>query len=269
LVYYQPIVDVADRSLYGFEALVRWDHPTRGFLGPGQFIPIAEEAGHMSRLGEFVLREACAQAAVWNHISPAAKKVKMSVNLAEQQLVDTGLPRRIADILAWAGMKPEQLVLEITEDVIVDHLDGLDSLRQIRALGVELSIDDFGTGQSSLGYVKQFDMVTNLKIDKRFVRDMRSGDADRAIIEAVVAMASALDMRVVAEGVEFEDQLEELKSLGVGLMQGYLFNTPVGPDLIDPASFVPIPSTDSTGELGPSEVSEGFARSLPEQGSKR
>lgn len=262
VVYYQPIVDVFSRSLYGFEALVRWNHPTRGFLGPGSFIPIAEDAGHMSGLGEFVLREACAQAAVWNHISPAARKVKMSVNLAEQQLVDSNLPERIAETLQWAGMKPEQLVLEITEDVIVDHLDGLGSLRKIRELGVELSIDDFGTGQSSLGYVKQFDMVSNLKIDKRFVRDMRSGDADRAIIEAVVAMASALNMRVVAEGVEFEDQLEELKNLGVSLMQGYLFNTPVGPDLIDPAIFFPIPRTDSA-DLGPSEVSEGFARSLP------
>lgn len=262
VVYYQPIVDVFGRTLYGFEALLRWNHPTRGFLGPGDFIAIAEDAGHMSRLGEFVLREACAQAAVWNHISPAAQSVKMSVNLAEQQLVDTGLPKKIAEVLQWAGMKPEQLVLEITEDVIVDHLDGLNSLREIRNLGVELSIDDFGTGQSSLGYVKQFDMVSNLKIDKRFVRDMRSGDADRAIIEAVVAMASALDMQVVAEGVEYEDQLDQLKDLGVGLMQGYLFNTPVGPDLIDPGVFFPVP-TD--GELGPSDVSEGFARSLPQQ----
>ncbi len=266
VVYYQPIVDVFSRTLYGFEALLRWDHPTRGFLGPGSFMSIAEEAGHMSRLGEFVLREACAQAAVWNHISPAAQKVKMSVNLAEQQLVDTGLSGRIAEILAWAGMKPEQLVLEITEDVIVDHLDGLSSLRRIRDLGVELSIDDFGTGQSSLGYVKQFDMVTALKIDKRFVHDMRSGDADRAIIEAVVAMASALGMRVIAEGVEYEDQLEELKELGVGLMQGYLFNTPLGPELIDPAVFFPVRKREATGELASNEVSEGFARSLPATG---
>ena len=263
VVHYQPIVNVFDRSLYAFEALVRWNHPTRGFLGPGEFMSIAEEAGHMSRLGEFVLREACAQAAVWNHISPAAQKVRMSVNLAEQQLVDTGLPMRIAEVLSWSGMSPEQLVLEITEDVVVDHLDSLSALRLIRDLGVELAIDDFGTGQSSLGYVKQFDMVTSLKIDKRFVRDMRSGEADRAIIEAIVAMASALDMRVIAEGVEFEDQLDELKSLGVGLMQGYLFDTPLGPDLIDPAVFFPARSRDATGELGPSEVSEGFARSLP------
>ncbi len=235
IVHYQPIVDVTTRSLYGFEALVRWNHPERGLLGPGEFIPIAEEAGMMSRIGEHVLREACAQAAVWNHTSGRAGKVKMSVNLAEQQLVDTGLPRRVLDILSWAGLAPDQLVLEITEDVLVDHLDGLQTLRELRSLGVELSIDDFGTGQSSLGYVKQFDMVTTLKIDKRFVTDMRSGDADRAIIEAIVAMASALNMRVVAEGVEYEDQVGGLQELGVDLMQGFLFNTPVSPDVIDPA----------------------------------
>ena len=252
VVYYQPIVDVQSRRLYAFEALLRWNHPTRGFLTPGSFISIAEEAGHMSRLGDFVLREACAQAAVWNHISPAAKQVKMSVNLAEQQLVDTGLQMRVAEVLSWAGLKAEQLVLEITEDIIVDHLDGLDALRDIRALGVELSIDDFGTGQSSLGYVKQFDMVTALKIDQRFVRDMRSGNADRAIIEAVVAMASALEMRVIAEGVEYEDQLEELKELGVNLMQGYIFDKPVDPDAIDPAIFFPDGSKSvSSSEAGP------------------
>ncbi len=260
VVYYQPIVDVDARSLYGFEALVRWNHPTKGLLGPGAFMRVAEDAGLMARLGEFVLREACAQAAVWNHISPAAQEVKMSVNLAEQQLVDTSLPRRVADVLSWAGLNPHQLVLEITEDVIVDHLGGLDTLRELRDLGIDLSIDDFGTGQSSLGYVKQFDMVTGLKIDQRFVRDMRSGEADRAIIEAVLAMATALDMRVVAEGVEYEDQLKELQRLGVSLMQGYLFNSPVGADLIDPTIWFPTPTTDPS-QLGPEAVGQGFARS--------
>jgi diguanylate cyclase (GGDEF)-like protein len=260
VVHYQPIVDVVSRSLYGFEALVRWNHPTRGLIGPGEFMRVAEDAGAMARLGEFVLREACAQAAVWNHISPAAHRVKMSVNLAEQQLVDTGLPGRVAEVLSWAGLNPEQLVLEITEDVIVDHLGGLKTLRELRALGCELSIDDFGTGQSSLGYVKEFDMVTTLKIDKRFVRDMRSGEADRAIIEAVVAMAKALGMRVVAEGVEFEDQLVELQQLGVELMQGYLFTSPIGADLIDPSIWFPSRDSDPS-KLGPEAVGEGFARS--------
>lgn len=260
VVYYQPIVDSSARNLYGFEALVRWNHPTRGLIGPGDFMRVAEDAGMMAQLGEYVLREACAQAAVWNHISPAARRVKMSVNLAEQQLVDTGLPQRVAGVLDWAGLDPKQLVLEITEDVIVDHLDGLQTLRDLRALGIELSIDDFGTGQSSLGYVKQFDMVTTLKIDQRFVRDMRSGEADRAIIEAVVAMAKALDMRVVAEGVEYEDQLAELQTLGVELMQGYLFTSPIGAELIDPSIWFPTPAADPA-QLGSDAIGEGFARS--------
>ncbi len=260
VVHYQPIVDAINRSLYGFEALVRWNHPTRGFLDPGKFIDIAGEAGLMSRLGEFVLHEACAQAAVWNHDSPTARNVRMSVNLAEQQLVDAGLTKRVAEVLRWSGLPPDQLVLEITEDVIVDHLDGLEMLRDIRDLGVELSIDDFGTGQSSLGYVKQFDMVSILKIDRRFVRDMRSGEADRAIIKAVVAMAKALGMRVVAEGVEFEDQMQQLADLGVGLMQGYLFNSPVGPEHIDPDIFFPVLGNDSTTELRAKEIEAGLAR---------
>ncbi|MEM7273927.1 MAG: EAL domain-containing protein [Actinomycetota bacterium] len=260
VVHYQPIIDVSTQSLYGFEALVRWIHPTRGLLGPGQFLPIAEEAGLMSRLGESVMREACAQAAVWNHISPAAQQIKMSVNLAEQQLVDTGLRARVAEILSWAGLPAEQLVLEITEDLIVDHLDGLDMLSELRMLGVELSIDDFGTGQSSLGYVKQFDMVTTLKIDKRFVTDMRSGEADRAIIEAIVAMASALNMRVVAEGVEFEDQARDLHGMGVNLMQGFLFNQALGPELIDPTTWTDGSDVRFPGELDAAEVRRVFER---------
>lgn len=260
VVHYQPIVDAAARSLYGFEALVRWDHPTRGLLGPGDFLPIAEEAGLMSRIGDKVIREACAQAAMWNHLAPAARAVKMSVNLAEQQMVDAKLPLKVAEVLTWAGLPPEQLVLEITEDLIVDHMDGLEVLEQLRVLGVGLSIDDFGTGQSSLGYVKQFHMVKNLKIDKRFVSDMRAGDADRAIIEAIVAMASALDMRVVAEGVEFADQARDLQAMGVDLMQGYLFNKALGPDVIDPLSWFEASEVQPGGELAADEIRRGFKR---------
>jgi diguanylate cyclase (GGDEF)-like protein len=233
-VHYQPIVDVSSERLYGFEALVRWHHPERGQLSPAEFLPIAGDSGMIGWIGEFVLREACAQAAVWNREAPGAQSVKMSVNLSEPQLADPNLALRVAEVLTWCGLPPEQLVLEITEDVIVDHLDGLDALRHLRALGVDLSIDDFGTGQSSLGYVKDFDMVSILKIDKRFVRDMRSGDADRAIVEAVVSMAAALGMRVVAEGVEFDDQAAELRTIGVQLMQGYLFSRPLRSDDIDP-----------------------------------
>lgn len=234
-VFYQPIVDVSTKRLYGFEALVRWNHPTRGIIGPGEFLPVAEETGMMARIGERVLREAAAQAAVWNHLSTDAQQIKMSVNVAEQQLLDANFPRVVQDILTWSGLPAEQLVLEIIEDVIVDHLDGVNMLREIRKLGVGLAIDDFGTGQSSLSYVKQFDMVSVLKIDKTFVDDMSSGTTNRAIIEAIVAMAKALNLRIVAEGVESNDQVKELLDLDVFLMQGYLFNKPVKSDNIDPA----------------------------------
>jgi diguanylate cyclase (GGDEF)-like protein len=234
-VYYQPIIDATTRRLYGFEALVRWHNPEQGLIPPGEFLAIAEEAGMMSKLGELVMREACAQLAVWNHEYPNARQVRIGVNLAEQQLIDNRLPATVSEILDWSGLDPHQLVLEITEDVIVDHLDGLNVLRGLRELGVALAIDDFGTGQSSLSYVKQFDMVSTIKIDQAFVREMHSANVDRAIIEAVVAMASALDLKIVAEGVEYPEQLDELLRLGVHLVQGYLFSPPIPAHELDPA----------------------------------
>jgi len=222
------------RQLHGFEALIRWNHPERGEMGPDQFLAIAGGSGMIGWIGDFVLREACHQAADWNALVPEARAVKMSVNLSEPQLADPNLADRLADVLEASGLPPDQLVLEINEDFVVDNSRVIDALLRLRSIGVELSIDDFGTGQSALGYVKEFEMVTYLKIDERFVRDMRSGDADRAIVEAVVSMAGALDKRVIAEGVEFEDQMQHLRSLGVPLMQGYLFSRPLVAGAIDP-----------------------------------
>ncbi|NNE96819.1 MAG: bifunctional diguanylate cyclase/phosphodiesterase [Acidimicrobiales bacterium] len=268
VVFYQPLIDVEGKRLYGFEALVRWNHPTRGLIGPGDFLPVAEETGMMARIGELVLREACAQAAVWNHLSPDAQGVKMGVNIAEQQLLDGNFPYLVADVLEWSGLPPAQLVLEITENVIVDHLAGLSILRDIRDLGVTLAIDDFGTGQSSLSYIKQFDMVSTLKVDKTFVDDMGSG-VNRAIIEAVVAMARALDLQVVAEGVESEHQVKELLDFGVHIMQGYLFNRPVAGDAIDPTSWfisrdhsIAAPIDPGAPGLSSTQVSRAFTGTL-------
>ncbi len=266
VVYYQPIVNVPMKRLYGFEALVRWNHPTRGLIGPGEFLGVAEETGMMARIGEMVLREACAQAAVWNHLSPDARNIRMAVNIAEQQLLDSQLPERVAGILAWSGLPAEQLVLEIIEDVIVDHLDGLKMLRDIRDLGVNLAIDDFGTGQSSLSYVKQFDMVTTLKIDKTFVDSMDQGTSNRAIIEAIIAMAKALDMNIVAEGVESEIQVRQLLDLGVSIMQGYLFNKPVDASVIDPAVWF---KPRESGLVSPGLTQLEISRALTETASIR
>ncbi len=276
VVHYQPIVDTISRQLYGFEALVRWEHPERGIILPSEFLAIAAEAGMMARLGELVLREACAQAAVWNHLSPSAARVRMGVNLHEQQLVDSKLAMQVAEVLDWSGIDPSQLVLEITEDVIVDHLDGLTVLRDLRDLGVALAIDDFGTGQSSLSYVKQFDMVTTIKIDKAFVDEMHSANVDRAIVEAVVAMASALDLSIVAEGVEHFAQVEELQRLGVNLVQGYLFSPPIPADTVDPAQWfmAAVPEPRPLGQVAtplprplPTEPGHGTrSRGAPQSG---
>lgn len=262
-VFFQPLVDVSTKRLYAFEALVRWNHPTRGLIGPGAFLGVAEETGMMAEIGEYVLREATAQAAVWNHLNPHARSVKMSVNIAEQQLLDKNFPETVSNVLLWSGLPADQLVLEITEDVIVDHLDGLSILNRIRDLGVSLAIDDFGTGQSSLSYIKQFDMVSTLKIDQVFVREMSDGDSNRAIIEAVVAMAKALNLRVVAEGVETIEQVNQLRTFGVDIMQGYLFNAPLAANGIDPASwFVPEVAETASAPLeglSPLDVTRGLA----------
>jgi predicted signal transduction protein with EAL and GGDEF domain len=260
LVFYQPIVDVGADRLYGFEALVRWNHPQRGLLPPSEFLSVAEEARLMSEVGEVVLREACAQAAVWNHLCPEARTIRIGVNVSEQQLADPELPELISEILTWSGLGADQLVLEITEDVIVEHLAGLTVLRELRGLGVGLAIDDFGTGQSSLSYVKQFDMVSTLKIDQSFVRDMHVGAADLAIIDAVVAMSSALDLRVVAEGVERADQIEVLADLGIRLMQGFYFNAPLAPeDLDDPRNWFETGPLSNPDGLKPLAISRSFA----------
>lgn len=231
-VYYQPIVFTETGALYGFEALIRWHHPERGYISPAEFLPIAEDARLMARIGELVLREACAQAAVWNHQYPGARDVRITVNLAEQQLLTDDLPALVASVLDWAGLEANQLVLEISEDVMVDHLEGLSVLRELRNLGVHLAIDDFGTGQSSLSYIKQLDMVSTLKIDQSFVRDMHTSTAAQAIIEAIVAMASALNLSIVAEGVETESQVGALRLLGVNLLQGFLYSRPLPADLL-------------------------------------
>jgi diguanylate cyclase (GGDEF)-like protein len=238
-VHYQPILDLASRSLYAFEALVRWNHPDRGPVDVDAFLSVAAESGLMGQLGDFVMREACAQMSLWRHRWPGAAEVKISVNLAEQQLVNPALPVKVSETLAWAGLGPQSLILEITEDVIVEHLEGLTTLRELRDMGVSLSIDDFGTGQSSLSYIKQFDMVSSLKIDKTFVRDMQAGRADRAIINAVVAISTDLGLRVVAEGVEFEEQLRELRDMGIDLQQGYLLSKPLPASRIDPSLWFP------------------------------
>ncbi len=223
--HYQPIVDLHDGRIVGFEALVRWQHPTRGLIPPLSFIPMAEETGLIAPLGRWVLETACRQAVAWRAKTTGAPLV-MSVNLSARQFVQADLVDEVSGILTMTGLEPSELELEITESVLMDQSEsGVRTLRRLRELGVRLVLDDFGTGYSSLSYLKHLPLDT-IKIDRSFVVGL-DGKADRSIVEAVVALAHGLGIGVVAEGIETETQHRQLIELGCDLGQGYLFSPPV------------------------------------------
>jgi diguanylate cyclase (GGDEF)-like protein/PAS domain S-box-containing protein len=224
-LHYQPKVDIATGSVTGFEVLLRWNSPVLGAVPPARFIPIAEQTGLIVPIGTWVLRTACAQAGRWAREDGIATRV--AVNLSIRQFYQKDLLRAIADALADADLAPGALELEITESIAMSRVDVVERLLGgIRALGVELSIDDFGTGYSSLAYLQRFP-VQRLKIDRAFVRDLGRDAASAAIVRSVVALGHGLSMRIVAEGVETEDQLEMLRALGCDEYQGYLFARPM------------------------------------------
>lgn len=227
LVCYQPIVSLADERLLGFEALVRWQHPQRGLLGPGDFIPDAEETGLIVPLGEQVLRMALQEAAGWVANAGPGTPLGLSVNVSARQLDEQDLPQVIAAALRSSGFPAASLALEVTETVVMhDVLRSVESLHALRATGVQVSIDDFGTGYSSLNYLKRLP-VTTLKIDREFVSGLGGDPHDSAIVAAIIALARALDLRVIAEGVETRCQLEELRRLGCEAAQGFLWAPPL------------------------------------------
>ena len=227
-VHYQPIVKLDSTAIVGFEALVRWQHPTRGLVAPLAFIPLAEETGLIVPLGKWVLETACRQAAKWHRArpDPDGPPPFVSVNLSARQFIQEDLVEDVAAVLAETGLAASALELEITESVLMDKSDaGIRTLRRLRALGVRLVLDDFGTGYSSLSYLKHLPLDT-IKIDRSFVNGIEES-ADRSIVEAVVALAHGLGIGVVAEGIETERQAERLLELGCDLGQGYLFSRPV------------------------------------------
>jgi predicted signal transduction protein with EAL and GGDEF domain len=223
-VHYQPIVDLADGSLAAMEALVRWRHPERGLLGPDAFIPVAEESGLIVPLGRRVLELACAQAAAWAALRPGRPPVTVHVNLSPRQLHDRSLVETVLAVLTATGAPPAALALEITESTLIDRGPArLALLQRLRDLDVELLLDDFGTGWSSLSHLAQLP-IGGLKIDRSFVAGLETGHAP--IVDAIVRLARAFDLAVVAEGIETEQQLAALRRLGCGLGQGYLFSRP-------------------------------------------
>ena len=248
VVHYQPIVDTETGGVDRLEALVRWQHPVRGMIPPGAFLSVAAESGLIVDVGEHVLREACRQAALWS--SAVGHPIMVSVNVAERQLIDSGLLELVKRVLAETGIAPEQLELELTEELIVERLDArLTILRDLVDLGVKLAIDDFGTSRASLSQLKRLDMVSTLKIDRAFVIDVANDIVDRKIITAIVALADSMGMETIAEGVEEADQVSVLRSLGISRIQGFYFQRPAPSEQMVKVLTKPFVVPAAAGEL--------------------
>ena len=227
IAHYQPVVDIETRRIVGCEALIRWDHPQRGLVGPGLFIPLAEESGMIGALGEWILERACTDLARWRaDFGEPMMDFTISVNLSVQQLHDDLIVTTVRDILQKAGLPAERLVLEVTESTLITETDKIRAtMQELRALGSRLAVDDFGTGYSSLGYIQQFEFDV-LKIDKSFVDGLETG-TNRQIVTAVLDLARELGVRTIAEGIETEVQDGVLRELGCRYGQGYLYSRPV------------------------------------------
>jgi diguanylate cyclase (GGDEF)-like protein/PAS domain S-box-containing protein len=227
-VFYQPKLSLRSGRMDAVEALVRWRHPERGMVSPGEFIGLAEETGLIGAIGEIVLRQACWQACEWQR--QGLKPIRVSVNLSVHQLRHGKLVSLVRQVLEETGLAPQHLELELTESQLLDSVEHIiATFRQLQELGVKLAIDDFGTGYSSLSYLKRFP-VDYVKIDQAFIRGLGEGTEDAAIIQAIISMAHSLSLQVVAEGVENQEQLEFLQQHGCDEVQGYLISRPVEAD---------------------------------------
>ncbi len=231
-VYYQPIVALDSGQLAGFEALIRWQHPERGFINPSDFIPLAEDTGLIIPIGQWILRRACEQLAKWQWQSAANRHLFMSVNLSSKQISQPDLVDVIRETLEETNVDPKYIKLEITESAVMDNAEtAVRLLKRLKALGVSLSIDDFGTGYSSLGYLHRFP-VNTLKIDRSFVGRIGEKTENAEIVRTIVSLAENMGMEVVAEGVETLNQLSHLRGLKCQYGQGYLFSRPVDADSV-------------------------------------
>jgi diguanylate cyclase (GGDEF)-like protein len=233
VVFYQPEVNLTTGDVIGVEALVRWQHPQRGCVAPGEFIPLAEETGLIVPLGAFVLEEACRQVAGWRRRSPSPLMLSLAVNLSARQLLAPDLSNIVRDALATSGLTPSSLCLEITESVLLDDAQASAKvLEALKAIGVRIAVDDFGTGYSSLIYLKRFP-VDVLKIDKSFIDGLVDDRQDRAIVSSVVDLARAFGLTTIGEGVETAEQLALLRALGCEAAQGHLWSPALPPDELE------------------------------------
>jgi diguanylate cyclase (GGDEF)-like protein/PAS domain S-box-containing protein len=233
VLHYQPEVDLITQRIIAVEALIRWEHPERGLVPPGEFIPVAEQSGLIVPMGEWVLREACAQLARWRASGTTDDTVRVAVNVAARQLSEPDLPRLVADALAASGLSADALCLEITESDVIRDTDVVrENLLAIKELGVGLALDDFGVGFSSLSQIRSLPPVDVIKVDRSFTAGLGTNDSDSAVVTAVLSLARSLGLKAVAEGVETEDQLDRLRTLGCDIGQGFHFARPQPPDAI-------------------------------------
>jgi EAL domain-containing protein (putative c-di-GMP-specific phosphodiesterase class I) len=225
VLHYQPKLDIVSGRITGVEALLRWEQPAQGLIPPAQFIELAEETGLIVPIGEWVLREACAQSRRWQ--DQGLPPLRVAVNLSARQFAHDGLHAAIVGALEESGLAPSLLELEITESMTMENPEHATAwLQKIKALGITVAIDDFGTGYSSLGYLKRFP-IDSVKIDRSFIKDIPGDTDDVAITQAIIAMGHSLRLKVIAEGVESADHAEFLRRHGCDEAQGYFFGKPL------------------------------------------
>ena len=251
---YQPIVKIETGEVVGTEALVRWQHPRLGLTGPNEFIVLAEETGLIVELGRWVLDTACAQVALWQGTPLAG--LGMSVNVSGRQLQESGFVNEVRAAITRHEVEPSSIILELTETVLFHERAAVrETLSQLKALGVKIAIDDFGTGDSSLGYLQHY-AVDVIKMDKSFIDGLGAGNNNAsALAQAVISLARQMNLRVVAEGIERKEQLDELSSMGCGLGQGYLYAKPLEAgqltDLLRDSTFLDEVPAPARGRLVP------------------
>lgn len=221
---YQPKQNIATKELFGMEALVRWNHPELGIIPPGKFIPLAEETGLIIPLGKWILRESCKQTMLWQ--KQGFPNLIISVNVSVRQLEDSNFIDSVLEILKETELDPRCLELEVTESIFADVKNAASILQELRSMGIKISVDDFGTGYSSLSYIKHLP-IDILKVDGSFIRDIHSNDESKAIVNAIITLANAIGLNVIAEGIELEEHVEELKTGGCLLGQGFYFSKPM------------------------------------------
>lgn len=232
-IYYQPILSLETHSMVELEALIRWQHPRRGLVMPAEIIPLAEETGLIVEIGQWVLEEACRQMRTWHEKYPEASSLSLSVNLSPRQFQNDGLINDINRAIRVSGLEPSRLILELTESSLFEDPKGIqERLQELKDIGVRIVIDDFGTGYASLSYLKQFP-VDMLKIDRSFVQGMIRDTRDRAIVQTIIELAAAHGLGITGEGIETDEQAQQLRGLGCTRVQGFLFAPPLPPENLE------------------------------------